>query len=367
MAAISRKDRWWKTRAEKDPRGDWAYLHTDISPFETAQGRVVGDEIPDPGESGFRSARFEDLVVESMGGCVRCRKWDAGSVRGPVDVILKPSNKKHKTLSSHFYKNMAITNVYGIDMSIAHRKLIDELREYLDEDVYLGDVIVEGGDQVHDLVSVIDAGGVRARKKYSKNWFAYPGTEDIYPCLSCGRFIFQSDWWPGYVLTYEHSNRSPRFYPGAVLIPPEILSRCSFGTEELWPKLRIDRVPEYGVQLDPLPSPIPSYWSELEKFYYERGIELPFPKTMRKTVRPDSWIQDRISQLGESACWIAPATGTSMLDASTLETKLFYLRVRAIFEQKISERIDHWSDEQLRQFLVEYHEECKYLPGYFPV
>jgi|TARA_R110002072_G_scaffold46842_2_gene129848 hypothetical protein len=367
MAAISRKDRWWRTRAEKDPRGDWAYLHTDEFPLDTAEGRLVGDEIPKESPSGFQGARFEDLVVQSLGGCLRCWKWDAGSVTGPVDVILKPSNQRHKTLSKRFYENMAITNVFGINMSIAHRALIEQIKPYLDDEVYLGDVVVDGGDQVHDLVSVIDGGAVRAREKYSKNWFQYPGSTNFYPCLSCGRFCNQSEFWPGYVLTSEHANRSPRFYPGAVLLPPEIMSVCNFEDRGLWPKLKIDYISEYGVQLDPFPSPMPDYWEELEGFFIDKGIKLPFHKSMKASVRPGSWIANRIEKEGDDACWAARIDGMSNLDASTYATMVFYLRMRAFFEKKVSERIDHWSDEQLARFLVEYNEECGYLPGYFPV
>lgn len=46
---------------------------------------------------------------------------------------------------------------------------------------------------------------------------------------------------------------------------------------------------------------------------------------------------------------------------------IFYLRVRALFEPKVAQRIDDWDDDQLRRFIIEYHEATDGRVGYFPV
>jgi|GEM_PF-5063450 len=366
---IQRKDRWWRSRAEPDPRGDWYSLTTNIFPFESAWGRLkdrsIGTDstLANVGELD----RYEYCIVDQLEGCPVCRRWDMSKVQEPVDMLLQPTNKMTKGFSPYFYQNAWITNVYGLPMSIIHRRLLDVIGGYFDDGILLGDVIVSGGDQIHDLVSVIDIKAPQSRKKYRKSWFAHPGSANYYPCIECGRFRYRGEAWAEYIYSPEHESRAPRFYQGTLLLSPEIMAKADLLDKQSWPKLQCRKVKEYSVLLDPFPSPMPLWWSELEQFFEGKGARYPMHKVLLRDCNSGRWIDERIEKQGRAACVVDPESGLGYMDPDTLATMVYYLRVRALFEPKVAQRIDHWDDKQLEHFLIEYHESCKMLGPYFPV
>lgn len=368
MPAIPVKERWWKSRAESDPRGDWYCLTTDIFPFQSGWDRLrdrSGNTDPEIANVG-ELAPYEYCILDQLDGCLSCRRWDMSKVNEPIDMLLQPTNKKTKILSPHFYKNAWITNIRGIQMSIIHRRLLNVIGEYLDDDVLLGDVFVSGGDQIHDVVSVVDTASQPCRKKLRKSWFDAPASRDNFPCLECGRFRYACEDWPEYVYTPEHASRAPRFYTGSLLLSPEIIAKTNLLEKKSWPKLKCRKVKEFSVQLDPLPSPIPRYWEELESFFQSKGVEFPFYKA-HKVDAHMSWLEERIKRLGVESCIVDVSNIKGTVSAELLATMVFNLRFRAIVEPKIAKRIDHWDDQQLMQFLSEYREASGSLGNYFPV
>lgn len=368
MPTIPIKDRWWKSRADPDPREDWYCLGTDIFPFQSGWDRLrdrSGNTDPEIANLG-ELAPYEYCIVDKFDGCSKCRRWDMSKVHKPIDMVLAPTNKKTKEFSPHFYKNAWITNVYGIQMSIVHRRLLDVIGEYLDDDVLLGDVFVAGGDQIHDLVSVVDTAAQPCRDKYRKSWFDAPASRNMFPCLACGRFRYLGEDWPGYVYTPEHVSRAPRFYTGALLLSPEIMAKTDLRTKKNWPKLTCRKVKEFGVQLDPFPTPMPRHWDELDSFFQSKGIEFPFHKVCRTDAGME-WVNERTARLGIDSCVVNISDIKGTVSADVLATMVFYLRFRAIVEPKIAKRIGHWDDQQLMQFLCEYCEASESLGNYFPV
>ncbi len=368
MHSIPVKDRWWRSRAKEDHHADWYCLETDVFPFESGWARLgakVNSTDSFTAQIG-EIARYEDCIVDQLDGCPACKRWDMSNVHQPVNMILAPSNKKTKTFSPRFYKNAWITNVYGLSMSIVHRRLLDVIGPYLDESILIGDVFVAGGDQVHDLATVIDKAALPCRCPYRKSLFNSPASRNYFACLHCGSFRYFGKDIPGYVLSSEHLTRKPRFYAGALLLSPEIMASTDFLTKEKWPKLKCHKVKEYSVQRDPFPSPMPSFWDELESFFQSKGVEFPFHKVCHIDENM-KWANDRMKKLGQESALTDVVNIQGQISADVLATIVFYLRFRAIVEPEVAKRIGHWTDQQIMQFVCEYREDTNWLIGYFPV
>jgi len=368
MPAIPVKERWWKTRAKPDPRGDWLRLETDKFAFETAWCKQ-GPELPISAQLKPESGeimRYEDWALEQLNGCIHCKVWDAQHAAAPLDVVFKPTNKASDTIAKHHYKNMWIASLRVIRMSLVHRRVIDTLMPDFDDDILIGDVIVQGGDQIHDLACVIDRGAFNGRKRYRSSWFNASEYRYWTPCPHCGFLDRSYHWPPSYIYSPEFPSRSPRVYQGQLLVPPEIATKHAFTDKDQWPTLKHSAVPEFDCQLDPFPTPMPQTWDELESFFIERGCD--FPKVrFDDVIDSQRWLVNRAERIGHDQCTIDVSGISGNALAGGLANALFMLRLRALFETKVAERIDHWSDKEVMQFVVEYREASWCTGTYFPI
>ena len=368
MPAIPVKERWWKTKVTPDPRGDWLLFTTDKFAFETAwckQGPdlpISAELKPDSGEI----MRYEDWAIDRLHGCIHCSVWDAKNAKAPLDVVFKPTKKSNNTIAEHHYKAMWIAPLRVIRMSIVHRRVIDALMPDFDDDILIGDVIVQGGDQIHDLACVIDRGALPGRNRYRSSWFSASESSRWTPCPHCGRLDRSWFWPPTYICTPEFPSRSPRVYRGQLLVPPEIASEHAFTDKAKWPTLKHSTVPEFNCQLDPLPSPMPQTWDQLELFFSERGYEVPMLRFC-EIDQSKRWLSERAERIGHDQCLIDVSGISGNAKAADLASALFMLRFRALFESKVAERIDHWSDKEVMQFVSEYREASWRIGTYFPV
>lgn len=369
MPAIPVKERWWKTRATLDPRGDWSYLWANVTPLNAAwigmesMNHLYKSDVVN--WSGF--AQRDPTICDLLEICPVCNKWDHQNATKPIDVPIMPTNKKGE-VSPHHYRHAWMTLPFGTPIAVMHRKLFDIISEDFDDDILVGDVYVFGGDRIPDLVSVVDRANLPWRMKYNKSMFRHAGMEGFRPCHHCGRV--QTSGWdgPSYIYTPEMPNRAPRVAWSNLLLSPETCTRAKFDDRNEWTKLTCNSVQESGDLLDPFPFPCAMYWDDLESAMKQRGINFPLRKVdIHPTERPGPWIKKRIESLGKDAAVVDRSLTHGDLDSGTLETMIFYLRVRALFEQKVAERIDHWDDGQLRAFLIEYHDASWRAGSYFPV
>ncbi len=316
-------------------------------------------------------AERDPVIAERLGICSLCMEWDRLSSTEAVDIPLMATNKSKNIVSPHFYRHMWVSLPYGTQITILHRQLVDVIGEDFDDDILIGEVFVQGGDRVHDLVSVIDRIQIPARMMYRKSWFSHPGSIRIDPCVMCGRFKGVGYGFPGYLYEPELSSRSPRIYRGSVLISPETFAKVDFSDNDRWKKLKVSKVPRVDGLLDPIPSPFPFTWEAFEAGFIAKGIEMPFHKmdymSLKKFHHSMPWLEARIKLYGEDEVVIDRRIVPSNIEASTAGTMLFYLRMRALFEEKIAERIDGWDDKTLLRFLGEYKEATGGCVGYFPL
>lgn len=368
MPAIPLKERWWKTRAKPDPRGDWLCLETDKFSFETAWCKQ-GHDLPISAELKPESGEimpYEDWALDQLGGCAHCNVWDAQQATKPLDVLFKPTRKSNNTIASHHYQAMWIAPLSVIRMSVVHRRVIDALRPYFDDDILIGDVIVQGGDQIHDLACVVDRGTLQGRNRYRPSWFKRSSSQRWRPCPYCGCLGREHYWTPTYIYTPDYLNRSPRVYQGQLLVPPEIANEHAFIDRDSWPTLKHFKVPEFSCQLDPLPSPIPGSWDELEAFFVDRGHA--FPKVRFCSVdESQTWLAERAERIGKDHCLIDVSDIAGRVNAEALANYLFMLRFRSLIEPKVAERIDHWTDHEVMRFVTEYIDASGITGSYFPI
>lgn len=369
MPAIPVKERWWKTRAKPDLRGKWYYLWADVTPLNAAW---IGMESVNDlyrndvvNLSGF-SPR-DPSICAALNICSVCHKWDHQVATAPIDVPLMPTNKKGE-LSSHHYRHAWMTLPFGTPIAIMHRKLFEIVSEDFDEDMLVGEVYLFGGDRIPDLVSLVDRVNLPWRIKYGPSMFRNPGMSGLYPCHACGRVITGGWDGPSYIYSPEMPNRAPRVAWANLLVCPETYSRSNFDDRKQWSKLTKDPLIESGDLLDPFPVPAAVYWDELEAFFLKQGINFPIRRLdLSHTSNPGSWIQRRVERLGTDVAVVQGSHKNGTIDSGTMDNMIFYLRVRALFEEKVAERIDRWDDDQLRAFLVEYHEASWRTGSYFPV
>lgn len=369
MPAIPVKERWWKTRAKPDPRGDWAYLRANVTPLNAAwTGMESMNHLYKTDAvnwSGF--APRDPIICELLDICPACNQWDHQKATKPIDVPMMPTNKKGE-LSPYHYRHAWMTLPFGTPIAVMHRKLFDVVSKDFDDDMLVGEVYIHGGDRVPDLVSVTDRVNLPWRIKYNPSMFRHPGMDRWYPCHFCGRVVTGVGPGPSYIYTPEMSSRAPRVAWANLLVSPETYSRTDFSDPEAWTKLTRNSVVESDTLLDPFPCPAVVYWDELEASFCDRGISFPIRKlALHRTTRPGPWIQRRIEKLGPEAALVDRSLPYGSLDPGTLNNMIFYLRVRALFEPKVAQRIDDWDDDQLRRFIIEYHEATDGRVGYFPV
>jgi hypothetical protein len=369
MPAIPVKDRWWKSKAEPDPRGDWYYLGSDVTPLDAAW---IGMEsmnhlYRNDAVNWSGIAPNDPTISERLGVCSVCNQWDHQNATKPIDIPIMPTSKKG-TVSPRFYRHMWMSKPAGTPIAVMHRKLFDIVSEDFDDDILVGDVYIHGGDRIPDLVTVLDRVNLPRRCKYHKSLFEYPGMTGLMPCHGCGRVRGYGDDGPEYIYTPELPNRSPRIAWTDLLLSPETFRKANFLDRTEWKQLTCRKLREYNTMIDPFPYPSPMYWEEMVNAFSQRGIQFPQRRqNVFRSERPGEWIQRQIEIHGEESLLVDRGRPHGGIDPDTLETMIFYLRVRALFENKVAERIDHWDDDVLAQFLVEYHEATEGMPEYFPV
>jgi len=367
LAAVSRKDRWWRSRGAEDSRGTWFAIGCEKRSLETA-ALFLRSQSADLNykyaESPFLAAH---PLVGQLGGCSQCNIWDSDAVREPIDVVVEPTNKKNHTVSKRFTDRLWVSSAGWVDCSVVKRELFEALESYVSPGVVVGDVVVRGGDQVHEMVAVSDPGAPAVRERYDQGMFnSNPTTHGWAPCHACGRLLKCGHWWSQYILSKEHDNRRVRFYKGAVLVPPEVAEACGFRDPARWPGMSVRPVPAFAEALDPMPSPTPGTWDGLEARFKDYGYELPFPKACRYDLQ-SAWIEAREARLGKDACLIDVSSVRGTMDCDQIAKQLYSVRMRGLFELRVGERIEGWDDQTLIQFLVDYHAATNGYGGSFPI
>ena len=361
MPAVPLKDRWWRSKPKFDPNENWCTLWADQTPLNAAwHGMESMNHLYKKDAVNWSALAPDDpYVMDKLGACGYCKQWEPSAIRDPIDIPPMPTNKKGE-VSSHFYKKMWIAHVFGTVIPVMHRQLLDAIAEDLDDQVLIGDVYILGGERIKDLVSVLDRRRVPRRHVYGKSAFSHAGMDGFRPCGGCGR-IDKNRLDPGYLLTAEIESRSPRVLWASLLISPETRRKNTFQDRQKWPSLRITEVPQLDVPADPLPTPLPATWDGLAESLDRLGISLPIRKLSTADPSCDgAWNHERIDRLGRDAC----VTGTS---EQLYWTMTFYIRYRALFEPKVAERVDHWTDEQLYNFVKDSHDFSQGRTPYFPI
>ena len=358
-----RPKKWWKSRPAPDPRGEWKLLYTFQTPLSGAWQRMesLADRYQTDCYNWAGLAPADPALLEHLGACPECERWDRSTVTAPIDVPLMPTNRKLNIVAKTFYSKLWIFKPFSSPLTVIHRRLLDAIGEDFDENILLGEVYVLGGDRIPDLVSVVDRAPFPCRVRYRKSLFNHPGSPVLRPCLHCGRLHgFKQDS-PDYILTGETQSRSPRFCKSEVLLSPETCQRSDFADQTVWPKLKMDSLKEHAEPADPMPVPYPVWWDEMEQWFTERGFDFPFHKVQpHPSIRFGPWITDRIRRLGKAAC-----VGNAADDHRT--SAVFYLRLRALFEPKVAERIDGLTDEDLIRYIADYSAATEHRVGYFPI
>lgn len=367
MAAISRKNRWWRSKGEKDPRGDWLAINCVKSSLEVAALFLRSKSIDSNYDYSERPFLAAHPLIEQVGGCAQCKLWGTGAIDEPIDVVVEPTNKKNRTVSKKFTDRLWISNVRSVDCSVVHRELFEVLKPYMSQGAVVGDVIIRGGDQIHELVTISDPGRPTPRVRYTKTMFdSSPILHGWAPCHSCGRLIMRGNWWAQYIVSSEYEDRRVRFYPGAALVPPEVVEACGFRNPKSWPGMTVRPLPEFPVALDPMPSPVPATWEELETRFRSYGYELPFPKVCRYDLQ-SAWIEDRAARLGEGACKLDVSSVQGTMSCEQLARQLFSVQMRRLFEERVWARTENWDEDTLKQYLVDYHAATNGYGGNFPI
>lgn len=360
MPAVPLKSRWWKTSPKFDRRDNWCTLWADQSPLIAAWDPTESpDHATNPDSANNPLALDDPHAMTKLGACLHCKQWEPELVREPIDVPLRPTNRKGE-VSPHSYTRMWMAHVCGTVVPIMHRRLFEAVADDLDGHILTGDVYVLGGDRIPDLLSVLDRRRVPRRQPYSKANFRHAGMDAFRPCGCCGRIDTQRQD-PGYLLSSEIANRSPRVLWASLLVSPETRRKNSFEDRQQWPGLEVTEVPQIDVPADPLPSPLPTTWDDLDASLRNLGLRFP----VRKLSKSDpswsgAWNQARIDRMGHHACMAAGGE-------KIYWTMVFYVRYRALFEPEVATRIDHWSDDQLFHFVKDSHEFSRGQTSYFPV
>ena len=370
MPAIPVKERWWKTKPSKGYDRSWYFLGADVLPLNAAWIGMESMNHLYKTEAVNWSflAPNDPTICEMLGICPICAQWDHAGADKPIDIPLMPTNKKGE-VSPHYYRHAWIFKPFGTPITVIHRKLFDIVSDDFDEDILVGDVYIHGGDRVPDLLSLIDRSPLNGRSQYRKSRFNYPGMDNfLKPCHHCGRDTTHRTTAPGYIYTDEYAGKSPRVAGASLLVSQETYARARFTDNDEWKKLTVDRIPESDRLLDPFPFPNQIMWNDMVQAFRDRGVPFPARKlNIPRQEKPGPWVQEQIKIHGEDEILIDRSKPHGSIAPMTLETAMFYLRVRALFEPKVAERIDNWDDDQLRQFIIEYHEATDGRVGLFPI
>jgi len=361
MPAVPIKDRWWQTKPKFDPSENWCTLWADQTPLNAAWHGMesLNDHYKNDAVNLAALAPHDPYVQDLLGSCPICDMWDRSAVSKPVDIPLMPTNKQGE-VSPNLFSKLWMSHVWGTPVPMMHRKLFDAVSDDFDDDILVGEVYVLGGDRIPDLVSLLDRRHVPRRRKYAKGLFRHPSMSEFMPCHHCGR-VLPAKCNPEYLLAGELESAAPRLLWGHVLLGPKTRRRCDFENKDKWPQLRIDEVPVLETPADPIPTPYPESWDELEASFAAIGLQLPARRiSVNRTERPGPWLSQRIERLGKQLCHVPVAHDKYW-------TMVFFVRYRALFEKKVAERVDHWSDEELYDFVKDSQEFSRGLTSYFPV
>ena len=270
-----------------------------------------------------------------------------------------PTNKKGE-VSPRLYRKLWMSHVWGTPVPMMHRKLLDIVSDDFDDDILVGEVYIHGGDRIPDLVSVLDRRNTPRRWKYNKQAFKHVGLDRFKPCHHCGR-IYPGKDDPDYLLRSEILSQAPRVLWASLLVSPKTRKKTDFRDNSDWAKMDVTEVPVFDTPADPIPTPYPEYWEELDASLATIGIELPPRRiSIHKSQKPGPWINARIKERGKQQC-VVPAS------SFLFWTMVFYVRYRALFEPKVAERVDHWNDDELFNFVKDSHEFSRGQTSYFPI
>lgn len=363
MPAIPVKERWWKSKAAPDLRGEWGLCFTSSHAPTTSwlrfktyaehqrhtQNRVVGID-PD--------------VISQLNSCTACDQWDHAAVKQPLDLPLLPTAKRSQSFNHKSIAKLWISQAYTSHVTIMHRRMLDAIGPYLDHNFLIGQAYLIGGEQISDLVTILDRKSIMLRVRYAQNELN-DANRSFMPCHECGRLLPYGSIGKRYLIQAELEDRSPRIVEGKLLLPPEIIDTLELRDRVRWPNMVVVPILAHDQLLDPIPSPYPGSWESFESFMIDRCGSMPFPRTcVPSYTNPGRWLNQRITEHGQEICLnFERAHNTPYLHW----THLFFLRFRACFEQRVAVRIDNWSDDQLYQYLVDYHEASWRTGTYFPI
>lgn len=365
MPAIPVKERWWKSRAESDPRGDWGicFSHSARPKASWLQFKKFEDHVSFD-STGIVPFQTDPSVVSQLGSCVVCNQWNESQATQPIDLPLLPTSKRNQSFNHKSVQRLWVSKAYTSHVTIMHRRMLESLGPYLDDNFVIGKVYLIGQESIDELVTVIDRKRVMLRVRYAQNKLDY-NNRSFMPCHECGRMLPYGSIGKRYVLLPELSDRSPRIVEGSLLLPPEIIESLKLRDRIRWPNLVINPVLACKELLDPIPSPFPATWEAFQSFIIERCGAMPFPRScITGFSEPGDWVSKYIVRTGQPICLnIERGHDTPYLHW----THLFFLRFRALFDKRVAERIDNWCDDQLFEFLQDYYQASWRTGSYFPV
>lgn len=282
----------------------------------------------------------------------------------PLDLPLLPTAKRSQSFNHKSITKLWVSRAYTSHATIMHRRMLDAIGPYLDHNFLIGRVYLIGGEPISDLVTIIDRKSVTLRVRYAQNELTY-SNRSFMPCHECGRLLPYGSIGKRYIVQDELEDRSPRILEGKLLLPPEIIQAFGLRDRVLWPSMVVVPILAHDHLLDPIPTPFPRSWEAFESFITDRCGSMPFPRTcVPSYTDPGQWLVQRMNERGQQVYLnFEGARNMPFLHW----THLFFLRFRALFDQRVAKRIDSWSDEQLYQYLSEYHEASWRTGTYFPI
>lgn len=187
MPAIPVKERWWKSKATPDPRGEWGLCFSS-SPvpraswlrFDTYAGHLEHFQ--------NRMIEADPDAIAHLNSCTACGQWDHAAVNRALDLPLLPTAKGTQSFNHKSITKLWVSRAYTSHATIMHRRMLDAIGPYLDHNFLIGRVYLIDGEPISDLVTIIDRKSVMLRVRYAQNELNY-SNRSFMPCHECGRLL----------------------------------------------------------------------------------------------------------------------------------------------------------------------------------
>lgn len=339
MAASSRPTPRFRKRAPRSELSPW-YL---ASMYRRRLVCADADGEFNPNLAWDRS--ISEHQIEYHGLCPGCKSLSTEAKQRAHDVVVFDHTAIEQRFTAKTIDREWISGALGSPIHVLNDPFYEAIAPDLDGSWHFGSVLRQTGETVPGIRTLLDPNRIKLRCSYSPTWFKY-FPRGFYACPHCGRFLPGALGGTWYALASQIRDGYIRECETGLLVPQRTVERLELNSRRKWPRLELVKIPVFDDLRDPFPDPLPILWDEFVEWERSFGNEVPAPFFHGEPQeKRGPWVEAYSKSVGvpiESLDW-EPDDATSWLQS---------LRLRALWEPKIAERLDGIDDNALRRLVA---------------